>query len=178
MDIANLMTYPYKTLRLDSGFRRRDEFEAPSLLVIPAKAGIQGYKRRVWCLHRYGLVSESFVGPFFIISYNEKGLLSNSIYHDCRKTEELNLFWGAEQREGGRVVGGLRSENWGKQVAGGFAERRMSCMEKIWDLWEKFFHFTLPQESNFFKKINHNRVSWASFSWHSNCFLSYWASPE
>jgi hypothetical protein len=47
MDIAELMAYPYKTLRLDSGFRRRDEFEAPSLFVIPAKAGIQGYKRRV-----------------------------------------------------------------------------------------------------------------------------------
>ena len=47
MDIANLMAYPYKTLRLDSGFRRRDKFEAPSLFVIPAKAGIQGYKRKV-----------------------------------------------------------------------------------------------------------------------------------
>ena len=47
MDIANLMAYPYKTLRVDSGFRRRDEFEAPSLFVIPAKAGIQGFKRRV-----------------------------------------------------------------------------------------------------------------------------------
>jgi len=47
MDIANLMAYPYKTLRLDSGFRRRDEFEAPPIFVIPAKAGIQGYKRRV-----------------------------------------------------------------------------------------------------------------------------------
>ena len=54
MDIAELMTDPYKTLRLDSGFRRRDEFEGPALFVIPAKAGIQGYKRRVWCLHNYG----------------------------------------------------------------------------------------------------------------------------
>ena len=47
MDIANLIAYPYKTLRLDSGFRRRDEFEAPSLFVIPAKAGIQGFKKKV-----------------------------------------------------------------------------------------------------------------------------------
>ncbi len=29
---------------LDSGFRRRDEFEEPSLLVIPAKAGIQSFR--------------------------------------------------------------------------------------------------------------------------------------
>ena len=47
MEIAKLMAYPYKTFQLDSGFRRRDEFEAPSLFVIPAKAGIQGCKRRV-----------------------------------------------------------------------------------------------------------------------------------
>jgi hypothetical protein len=47
MDIAELRDYPSKTFRLDSGFRRRDEFEAPSLFVIPAKAGIQWYKRRV-----------------------------------------------------------------------------------------------------------------------------------
>ena len=46
MDIANLMAYPYKTLRLDSGFRRRDKFEAPSLFVIPAKAGIQGIREK------------------------------------------------------------------------------------------------------------------------------------
>jgi hypothetical protein len=42
MDIAELMAYRYKTLRLDSGFRRRDEFEAPSLFVIPAKFPMTG----------------------------------------------------------------------------------------------------------------------------------------
>jgi hypothetical protein len=47
MDIAELRACPPKTLGLDSGFRRRDEFEAPSLFVIPAKAGIHWYKRRV-----------------------------------------------------------------------------------------------------------------------------------
>ena len=35
------VTCPFETLVLDSGFRRRDELEASSLFVIPAKAGIQ-----------------------------------------------------------------------------------------------------------------------------------------
>ena len=36
MDIAELRACPPKTLGLDSGFRRRDEFEASPLFVIPA----------------------------------------------------------------------------------------------------------------------------------------------
>ena len=39
MDIAELRACPPKTLGLDSGFRRRDEFEAPSLFLIPANPG-------------------------------------------------------------------------------------------------------------------------------------------
>ena len=47
VDIVDLMACPFETLGLDSGFRRRDEFDVSSLFVIPAKAGIQWYKRRV-----------------------------------------------------------------------------------------------------------------------------------
>ena len=45
IDIIDMRAFPFEPLGLDSGFRRRDEFEAPSLLVIPAKAGIQWYRR-------------------------------------------------------------------------------------------------------------------------------------
>ncbi len=46
--VANNMPYLFRCLAtqtsgLDSGFRRRDKFEAPFLLVIPAEAGIQGF---------------------------------------------------------------------------------------------------------------------------------------
>jgi hypothetical protein len=34
---------PTEIQGLDSGFRRRDEFETSFLLVIPAEAGIQGF---------------------------------------------------------------------------------------------------------------------------------------
>ena len=40
IDIIDLRVWQFETPRLDSGFRRRDGFEASSLFVIPAKAGI------------------------------------------------------------------------------------------------------------------------------------------
>jgi len=47
MDVLELKACAFENLGLDSGFRRRDEFDASSLFVIPAKAGIQWYRRRV-----------------------------------------------------------------------------------------------------------------------------------
>jgi hypothetical protein len=41
IDTIDLRFWRFETIGLDSGFRRRDEFEAWSLFVIPAKAGIQ-----------------------------------------------------------------------------------------------------------------------------------------
>jgi len=43
IDIIDSRVWQFETPGLDSGFRRRDEFEASSLFVIPAKAGIQCY---------------------------------------------------------------------------------------------------------------------------------------
>jgi hypothetical protein len=41
MDIAELKTYPEKNLQVDSGFRRRQDPDARSFFIIPAKAKIQ-----------------------------------------------------------------------------------------------------------------------------------------
>ncbi len=49
---------------LDSGFRWNDKLTCPSLLVTPAKAGVQesGAPWSIQCLFNYGLLSKSF--PF------------------------------------------------------------------------------------------------------------------